>query len=82
MNRLSQAAVKKRLEDENIEQRLQSMTEDDSLATTTSYSTNVGLYPDNEIPFVDKHMAYLLNHPRVNVDHYLANLRLMLKKRS
>lgn len=81
MNKLSQAALERRLEVAGVEDRLQAMQDDDSLNTMTSYNANAALYPDHEMPFVDKHMAYLMNHPKVNFDHYLANLRLMLKKR-
>jgi hypothetical protein len=81
MNKLSQAAISQRLDDAGIRAKLLAMISDDSMNTNASYSANSTLYPDNEIPFVDKHMAYLMSHPKVNYDHYLGNLRLMLKKR-
>lgn len=82
MNRLSVASSKQRLEDEGVALKLKAMVVDDSLNTACSYSANTELYPDNQIPFVEKHMAYLVAHPKVNSQYYLANLRLMLKKRS
>jgi hypothetical protein len=81
MNKLSQAAISKRLDESGVEQKLLAMMTDESLNTATSYSANAALYPDGEIPFVDKHMAYLMSHPKVDFNHYLGNLRLMLKKR-
>lgn len=58
---------------------LRSMVNDTAYSTEPSYSTNSGLYPDNLIPFVDKHMNYLLHHPATETGHYLANLRLMTR---
>ncbi|PIZ62670.1 hypothetical protein COY17_02175 [Candidatus Saccharibacteria bacterium CG_4_10_14_0_2_um_filter_52_9] len=49
--------------------------------TASSYSANTITYSDNLIPFVDKHMNYLNSHPNVNLDQYLANLRLITKIR-
>jgi hypothetical protein len=64
-----------------IENELALMMLDVSLSTQSSYSSNSSLYADNSMSFVQKHMAYLECHPKVNVDHYLANLRLMTKIR-
>ncbi len=64
-----------------IRQELQLMAEDDSYNTTSSYSANGLLYPDNLIPFVDKHMSYLVSHPLLDPDKYLANVRLLTRKR-
>jgi hypothetical protein len=82
MNKLSRAAMGQRLDDADAERKLRDMLTDLSLNTGASYSANSDLYPDNKIPFVEKHMAYLMEHPKLEVDHYLSNLRLMLKKRS
>lgn len=49
--------------------------------TDSSYSANGDKYPDKLIPFVDKHMKYLSEHQSVNLEHYLANLRLMTRIR-
>lgn len=64
-----------------VEQALRSMTTDRSYNTTSTYSANTTLYPDNLIPFVDKHMEYLRTHPSMNPRHYIANLRLMTRIR-
>lgn len=56
---------------------LQSMDIDKAFNTAPSYSANQDLYPNHQIPFVDKHMNYLSCHPSIEPKHYLANLRLM-----
>jgi hypothetical protein len=60
---------------------LQAIASDSGYNTTSSYSANSTLYPDHEIPFVDKHMAYLCNHPELDSQQYIANIRLMTKIR-
>jgi hypothetical protein len=64
-----------------IEQKLRLMAQDATYHTGSSYSANSTLYPDNLIPFVDKHMSYLRNHPTTDPQHYLSNLRLITRKR-
>lgn len=63
------------------EKQLRSMANDDKYKTEPTYSTDTSHYPDNLIPFVDKHMNYLLNHPATNTQHYIANLRLRTRLR-
>lgn len=62
-----------------IKQVLVRMVSDNTYHTASSYSANSVLYPDNLMPFVDKHMAYLNTHPTINPRQYLANLRLMTR---
>lgn len=79
------ATLKKRINFANteegvaIEHKLQLMFADKLYNTKSSFSTNSVLYPDGQIPFVDKHMNYLCSHPSVNPQHYLSNLRLMTR---
>lgn len=68
-------------EGQQIKQALLSMLENEQYSTESSYSTNADLYPDNLIPFIDKHMHYLTSHPSVDPAHYLANLRLITRVR-
>lgn len=83
------ATVKKRTdfftspEGLKVKEELRRMVEDEAFFTESSYSADFEKYTDNLIPFVDKHMNYLRTHPSVEIDHYLANLRLMtrLKRR-
>lgn len=49
--------------------------------TDSSYSANSEKYPDHQISFVDKHMAYLQAHPDVIPTQYIANLKLISKLR-
>jgi len=64
-----------------IEEILVLMTKDTAYNTETSYSANTVQYPDNLIPFVDKHMHYLNTHPAIDPRHYISNLRLMTRIR-
>lgn len=58
---------------------LQLMLHDDAYNTEPSYSANTELYPNNLIPFVDKHIDYLCNHAETNPHLYVSNLRLMTR---
>jgi hypothetical protein len=61
--------------------KLKEMSKSDIYNTEAGYSANAVLYPDKLIPFVDKHMLYLKNHPSINTEHYISNLKLMTKIR-
>jgi hypothetical protein len=65
----------------DIREQLRLMTTDNKYNTTSTFSTNNELYPDNLIPFVDKHMNYLNVHPKLDATQYLANIRLMTRVR-
>jgi len=64
-----------------VKQKLQQMEGNSLYNTSSSYSTNIALYPDGLIPFVDKHMNYLISHPMLEVGQYLANIRLITRIR-
>ena len=64
-----------------ILQELRTIAADVKYNTGSSYSADSSSYSDNLIPFVDKHMRYLILHPSVDPAHYLANLRLMTRIR-
>lgn len=66
-------------EGKEIKQKLQKIAEDSNYNTPSSYSSNTILYPDNLIPFVDKHMHYLVNHPKLEPNQYLANVMLVTR---
>lgn len=80
-------AVKKRTDfytsEEGIKTRalLVALAADKAFNTETSYTTNAEKYPDHVMPFVDKHMNYLLTHPGVESHNYLSNLRIMTRIR-
>lgn len=69
------------MEELEIRQALRVMELDKSFNTKSSYAANTVLWPDHRISFTEKHMAYLKAHPALNPQHYLANLKLMIKKR-
>jgi hypothetical protein len=64
-----------------IDEVLTSMEEDNSFKTPPSYvredTTSIKL-----MTFREKHLAYLMSHPKINPENYLANLRTMIKIRS
>ncbi|MBA2279494.1 hypothetical protein H0V99_03605 [Candidatus Saccharibacteria bacterium] len=62
-----------------IQEILRTMALDEKYNTVSSYSANTESYPDNLIPFVNKHMDYLNAHPTTDPQHYLSNLRLMCR---
>ena len=70
------------MEDQDIRDALKSMEIDGSLHTSSSYSANSVLWPDNQISFTEKHVAYLKAHPALKPEHYLSNLRLKIRKRA
>jgi hypothetical protein len=79
--------AKKRIDFFNSEEgkyvklKLQHMSSDTSYNTSASYTSNTTAYPDNLLPFVDKHMNFLNTHPQLDAQIYLANLRLMTRIR-
>lgn len=64
-----------------IKEILRTMVLDATYSTGPSYSANSEQFPDNLIPFVEKHMRYLTAHPNTDPWHYIANLRLMTRVR-
>jgi hypothetical protein len=56
-------------------EQLQGMMADPRYNTSSSYS----VHQADGITFVDKHLAYLSEHPKLNAREYLSNLRLMTK---
>ena len=75
-------AILQNIDESQVQDALQAMELDNSLKTDSSFSANAMLYPDGQIPFIEKHLAYLKNHPRLDREQYLSNLRLMIRIRS
>ena len=69
------------MEETDITTALQAMETDKSLVTKSAYRANGDLWPGNRISFVQTHLVYLKGHPAVNPNHYLSNLKLMLRKK-
>jgi len=66
---------------EEVTAKLQSLQDDPSMQTSSKYSPTAPEWPDNQLPFVEIHLAYLRSHKTVNPLHYISNLELMIKKR-
>lgn len=60
---------------------LNSMVWDDKYKTVSAFTADTKRYPDNMMPFTDKHMYYLQNHANTDPKHYLANLKMMTRIR-
>jgi hypothetical protein len=61
--------------------KLQTLQDDPGMKTVSKYSPTASDWPDNQLPFVEIHLAYLRAHKLVNPAHYLSNLELIIKKR-
>lgn len=66
---------------QEIRAKLLLMLKSSTYNTASTYSANGVLYSDNLIPFVDKHMNYLVSHPMLDPDKYLANVKLLTRIR-
>jgi hypothetical protein len=62
----------------DAKEQLQLMVNNPLYNTRETYSSG----PELSTSFVDKHMLYLSEHPKLSVQHYLSNLRLKTKLRS
>ena len=60
-----------------IKKELQAMLGNPMYNTRAAYTPTL----EDGFPFVDKHMKYLSEHPKLNPKDYLANLKLMTKVR-
>lgn len=69
------------LNPEQVQRLLQDMELDSTYKTEPSYSANAVLHPDHSVSFNEKHMTYLKNHPLLDPEHYLSNLRLTTRIR-
>lgn len=67
--------------EEETKAALEEMVDDPHMITKSGFRANKELWPDNKISFVQMHLDYLKKHSRVNPEHYLSNLRLMIRKR-
>lgn len=68
------------MEEDEIRNMLQTMEANPSMVTRPAFRANTEKWPDNEISFVESHIAYLKLHPKTDPNQYLSNLRLMLRK--
>jgi hypothetical protein len=54
---------------------LKLMVDDPNYNTRETFSAK----HEHDMPFVDRHMKYMSEHPKMNPRHYLSNLQLMTK---
>ncbi len=73
--------MKSYIKEEEVTSELKAMMSDGSYHITPGYSIDTETYPDHIVPFIEAHLNYLKSHHQVDPEHYLANLRLMLKIR-
>ena len=66
---------------DEVKTKLQSLQDDPTMKTVSKYSPTAPEWPDNRLPFVEVHLAYLRAHKLVDPIHYISNLELMIKKR-
>ena len=66
--------------EEEVISSLRKMRADPLLLTESVYKGNAVLWPNHRMSFIDYHLAYLKVHPALDPKHYLANLRLILRK--
>jgi hypothetical protein len=64
-----------------VEAALVRLVSDTSFNTEDCYSADAIKYPDNVMPFIEKHKAYLNAHPALDAKMYIANLRLKTRRR-
>lgn len=66
---------------DDVAEQLQMLEDDPSMNTLGAYSPSALEYPDQIRPFTDVHLEYLRKNKNVNPEHYISNLKIMLKIR-
>lgn len=66
---------------EEIKNELQALSDDPTMITRSIYSPSATDWPDSKFPFVEHHLNHLASHKLTDPQHYLTNLKLMIKKR-
>ena len=66
---------------EEIIAKLEELQSDPSMTTKSIYSPSAVDYPENQLPFVQVHLAYLRKNKHVDASRYISNLEIMIKKR-
>ena len=67
------------LEEAAVELKL--LQKNPTMKTVGQYSPTAEDWPDNILPFVEKHLVYLRTHKHVDPAHYISNLKLTIKIR-
>jgi hypothetical protein len=66
--------------EEEVKIALEKMVKDPCMITKPGFRANKELWPNQKIPFVQMHLEYLKKRPQINPEHYLSNLKLMIRK--
>ncbi|MGC1177104.1 MAG: hypothetical protein WA843_03460 [Candidatus Saccharimonadales bacterium] len=83
IQRLQKPHKQKFMNEEEIQQALRLMEQDASLNTTSKLTIRIGMLPPARLgAFRERHAEYLREHPKVNPEHYLSNLRTVIRIRS
>lgn len=78
----SKASTPVFMDESEIRDILIAMQSDMTMTTESGYSAGDENYPDHlQVPFIEKHLAYLKSHPKINPKDYLSNLRIMIRIR-
>jgi len=64
---------------DEVTEKLQSLEDNPKMYTVGRYSPGAD-WPDNQLPFIEVHLAYLRTHKTVNPAQYISNLELMIKR--
>lgn len=67
---------------DEITAKLERLQADPVMVTKSIYSPTATDYPDNQLPFVEVHLAYLRKNKHVKAAQYISNLEIMITKRS
>ena len=81
MSRYQEPGLINSVSEAEVEAALCSLEANSAYVTKPAYRGNVEKWPNHQISFLDFHLGYLKDHPLLDPHHYIANLRLMLKKR-
>ena len=66
---------------EEVTSALEELQNDPSMNSSSMYSPTATQYPENQLPFVEIHLNYLRKNKHVVASRYIANLKIMIKKR-
>lgn len=64
-----------------IRKQLTDMQNNPRMVTKSMYSPGATDYPDNRLPFVEIHLAYLRKNKLVDPAKYISNLEIMITQR-
>lgn len=69
------------INDDEIQDALTEMEQNPKFDTKPTFSVGSEASPPRLVSFMEKHKTYLRDHPKINPEHYLSNLRTVLRIR-